>query len=152
LLKFLALHLLISFRIVLLGDKLIEWNDLVKGVAFVQLNDPPYILLNGSSISASIPLVGFGWLNDNAIKGLTSLLSVEQVIYYITYTWYMSFYIMWSVSMVQSQRQTWWCSILCWNEIQLMAYILWDIYGSYENKHIWMGIRDMRSCIWNGLL
>jgi hypothetical protein len=104
LLKFLALHLLISFRIVLLGDKLIEWNDLVKGVAFVQLNDPPYILLNGSSISASIPLVGFGWLNDNTIKGLTSLLSVEQVIYYITYTWDMSFYILWSVSMVQSQR------------------------------------------------
>jgi hypothetical protein len=28
--------------------------------------------------SASSPLVGFGELNDNIIKGLTSLLSVEQ--------------------------------------------------------------------------
>ena len=28
--------------------------------------------------SASSPLVGFGGLNDNIIKGLTSLLSVEE--------------------------------------------------------------------------
>ena len=28
--------------------------------------------------SASSPLVGFGWLNDNMIKGLTCLLSVER--------------------------------------------------------------------------
>jgi hypothetical protein len=36
--------------------------------------------------SASSPLVGFDELNDNTIKGLTSLLSVEQKIEYIAYT------------------------------------------------------------------
>jgi hypothetical protein len=36
--------------------------------------------------SASIPLVGFGGLNDNIIKGLISLLSVEQKIKYVAYT------------------------------------------------------------------
>jgi hypothetical protein len=30
-----------------------------------------------SSVSASSPLVDFGELNDNTIKGLTSLLSIE---------------------------------------------------------------------------
>jgi hypothetical protein len=29
-------------------------------------------------VNATSPLVGFGELNDNTIKGLTSLLSVEQ--------------------------------------------------------------------------
>jgi hypothetical protein len=33
--------------------------------------------------SASSPLVGFGGLNDNIIKGLISLLSVEQEIEFI---------------------------------------------------------------------
>ena len=37
-------------------------------------------------VSASSPLVGFGELNDNTIKGLTSLLSVEQEIEFIAYT------------------------------------------------------------------
>jgi len=36
--------------------------------------------------SASSPLVDFGELNDNTIKGLTSLLSVEQEIEFIAYT------------------------------------------------------------------
>jgi hypothetical protein len=36
--------------------------------------------------SASSPLVVFGELNDNIIKGLTSLLSVEQKIEFIAYT------------------------------------------------------------------
>ena len=36
-------------------------------------------------VSASSPLVGFGELNDNTIKGLTSLLSVEQEIEFIAY-------------------------------------------------------------------
>ena len=31
-------------------------------------------------VSASSPLVGFDELNDNTIKGLTSLLSVEQLV------------------------------------------------------------------------
>ena len=34
----------------------------------------------GEIVSASSPLVGFGELNDNTIKGLTSLLSVEQLV------------------------------------------------------------------------
>jgi hypothetical protein len=33
--------------------------------------------------SASSPLLGFGEWNDNTIKGLTSLLSVEQKIEFI---------------------------------------------------------------------
>ena len=37
-------------------------------------------------VSASSPLVGFGKLNDNTIKGLISLLSVEQEIESIAYT------------------------------------------------------------------
>ena len=37
--------------------------------------------------SASSPLVCFGGLNDNIIKGLTSLLSVEQEIESIAYTY-----------------------------------------------------------------
>ena len=37
--------------------------------------------------SASSPLVGFGGLNDNIIKGLTSLLSIEQEIESIAYTY-----------------------------------------------------------------
>jgi hypothetical protein len=36
--------------------------------------------------SASNPLVGFGELNDNIIKGLISLLSVEREIEFIAYT------------------------------------------------------------------
>jgi hypothetical protein len=39
-----------------------------------------------NSESASSPLVSFGELNDNTIKGLTSLLSVEQEIKFIAYT------------------------------------------------------------------
>ena len=39
-----------------------------------------------ASVSASSPLVGFDELNDNTIKGLTSLLSVEQEIEFIAYT------------------------------------------------------------------
>jgi hypothetical protein len=35
------------------------------------------IIKEGEIVSASTPLVGFGELNDNTIKGLTSLLSVE---------------------------------------------------------------------------
>ena len=41
----------------------------------------------GEIVSASSPLVGFGKLNDNTIKGLTSLLSVEQEIKSIAYTY-----------------------------------------------------------------
>ena len=37
-------------------------------------------------VSASSPLVGFGELNDNTIKGLTSLLSVEHKIEFVVYT------------------------------------------------------------------
>jgi hypothetical protein len=41
--------------------------------------------------SASGPLVGFGELNDNIIKGLTSLLSVEQEDeVYCIYSWIVS--------------------------------------------------------------
>jgi hypothetical protein len=36
--------------------------------------------------SAPSPLVVFGELNDNTIKGLTSLLSVEQEFEFIVYT------------------------------------------------------------------
>jgi hypothetical protein len=36
--------------------------------------------------SASSPLVDFSELNENTIKGLTSLLSVEHEIEYIAYT------------------------------------------------------------------
>jgi hypothetical protein len=45
------------------------------------------ITKKGKIESASSPLVGFGELNDNTIKGLTSLLGVEQEIKYIAYTW-----------------------------------------------------------------
>ena len=38
-------------------------------------------------VSASSLLVGFGKLNDNTIKGLISLLSVEQEIESIAYTY-----------------------------------------------------------------
>ena len=37
-------------------------------------------------VSASSPFVGFDELNDNTIKGLTSLLSVKQEIKFIAYT------------------------------------------------------------------
>jgi hypothetical protein len=37
-------------------------------------------------VSATSPLVGFDELNDNTIKSLTSLLSVEQEIEFIAYT------------------------------------------------------------------
>jgi hypothetical protein len=40
----------------------------------------------GKDESASNPSLGFGELNDNTIKGLTSLLNVEQEIKYIAYT------------------------------------------------------------------
>jgi hypothetical protein len=36
------------------------------------------ITKKGEIVSASSPLVGFGELNDNTIKGLTSLLSVSK--------------------------------------------------------------------------
>jgi hypothetical protein len=40
-------------------------------------------LLYKQVVSASSPLVGFGELNDNTIKDLTSLRSVEQEIEFI---------------------------------------------------------------------
>ena len=45
------------------------------------------ITKKGEIESASSSLVGFGGLNDNIIKGLTSLLSVEQEIESIAYTY-----------------------------------------------------------------
>ena len=45
------------------------------------------ITKKGEIVSASSPLVGFGELNDNTIKGLTSLLSVDQEIELIAYTY-----------------------------------------------------------------
>ena len=47
----------------------------------------PSITKKGEIVSASSPIVGFGELNDNTIKGLTSLLSVEQEIEFIAYTY-----------------------------------------------------------------
>jgi hypothetical protein len=44
------------------------------------------ITKKGEIVSASSPLVGFGKLNDNTIKGLISLLSVKQEIESIAYT------------------------------------------------------------------
>ena len=44
------------------------------------------ITKKGEIVSASSPLVGLGELNDNTIKGLTSVLSVEQEIEFIVYT------------------------------------------------------------------
>ena len=44
------------------------------------------ITKKGETVSASSPLVGFGELNDNIIKDLTSLLSVKQEIVFIVYT------------------------------------------------------------------
>ena len=44
------------------------------------------ITKKGKIVSASSSLVGFGELNDNTIKGLISLLSVEQEIEFIAYT------------------------------------------------------------------
>ena len=37
------------------------------------------ITKKGEIVSASSPLVGFGELNENTVKGLTSLLSVSKV-------------------------------------------------------------------------
>ena len=50
--------------------------------------------------SASSPLVYFGGLNDNIIKGLTSLLSVEQEIESIAYT-----YGLWNVKWLKVQQE-----------------------------------------------
>ena len=44
------------------------------------------ITKKGEIVSTSSPLVGFGKLNDNTIKGIISLLSVEQEIKSIAYT------------------------------------------------------------------
>ena len=44
------------------------------------------IIKKGEIVSASSALVGFGEFNDTTIKGLTSLLSVEQEIEFIAYT------------------------------------------------------------------
>ena len=44
------------------------------------------ITKKGEIVSVSSPLVGFGKLSDNTIKGLISLLSVEQEIKSIAYT------------------------------------------------------------------
>ena len=53
--------------------------------AITQCKDKIVVL----TISTSSPLVGFGLLNDNTIKCLTSLLSIEQENDYPTYTWVM---------------------------------------------------------------
>ena len=42
------------------------------------LKNKLYLVNCNKSESASSPLVGFGWLNDNVIKGLTRLLSVNR--------------------------------------------------------------------------
>ena len=51
-------------------------------------------------VSVFCPLVGFGELNDNTIKGLTSLLSVEQEIEFIAYT-----YGLWNEKCIQVQQK-----------------------------------------------
>jgi hypothetical protein len=45
------------------------------------------ITKKGEIESAFIPFVGFGDLDNNTFKGLTSLLSVEQEIQYDVHTW-----------------------------------------------------------------
>jgi hypothetical protein len=109
--------------------------------------------------SASIPLVGFGELNHNTIKGLTSLLSVEQEIEYIANTWilqtkmYQKFNKKASLMVFHIVLK--WRPKLCIvvledhennlvqakdnnaNVINEMAYMLRDIITSCESKHIW---------------
>jgi len=55
------------------------FNEIINGSLVVQL--PQEVC-----VSASSPLVSFGELNDNIIKSLTNLLSVEQKIKFIAYT------------------------------------------------------------------
>ena len=61
-------------------------------------------------VSASSPLVGFGKLNDNIIKGLISLLSVEQEIESIAYTCGLCIN---KYTQGSTSRQTWWYATLC---------------------------------------
>ena len=53
----------------------------IQNLIYQSLVSFNYVVINhqkgGEIVSASNPLVGFGELNDNIIKGLTSLLSVE---------------------------------------------------------------------------
>jgi hypothetical protein len=51
-------------------------------ISNIQLEQTRNIINSKIIVSASSPLVGFGELNDNTIKGLISLLSVEQEIKY----------------------------------------------------------------------
>ena len=112
-----------------------------------------------SYVSASSPLVGFGELNDNTIKGLTSLLSVEQEIEFIAYTCGL-----WNKKCIQVQQEgklddmphsvvmkaKLYIVVLKdyennlvqakdnnANGINEIAFMLWDIIASYESKHIW---------------
>jgi hypothetical protein len=100
--------------------------------------------------------VDFGELNDNTIKGLTSLLSVEKEI--IAYTWilhtkmYQKFKKKASLMVfhiVEMKAKIMYCCIgrSCKqstsskdnnaNRINEMASMLWDIIASCESKHIW---------------
>ena len=58
---------------------------------------PPLL---GLDESASSPLVGFVEFNDNTIKGLTSLLSVEHEIEFIAYTC-----ALWNEKCIQVQQE-----------------------------------------------
>ena len=54
----------------------------IMTISNIQLEQTRNIINSKIIVSASSPLVGFGELNDNTIKGLISLLSVEQEIKY----------------------------------------------------------------------
>ena len=72
-----------TFRESSLYNRIQNLNVYQSLVSLVVLSS---ITKKGEIVSASSPLVGFGELNDNTIKVLTSLLSVEQEIEFIAYT------------------------------------------------------------------
>ena len=85
---FMKIHVIILQKLNLIpifGNLAVKWFKCLKQF-WIQLLKLKFDISNLKTVSASSPFVGFGELNDNTIKDLTSLLSVEQKIEFIEYT------------------------------------------------------------------
>jgi hypothetical protein len=104
-----------------------EMNFQMEGVYFWSL---------WKIVSASSPLVGFGRLNDNTIRGLTSILSVEEQTFdYIVYTW--RYELVYDLKCIKgiTKMQT---STLCWNKRQSCMLLWISSSQSRRNQRKWI--------------
>jgi len=95
-------------------------------------------------VSTSSPLMSFGELNGNTIKGLTSLLSVEYEIKYIAYTW------IFHNKMYQRFNKKASLLVFHMHGVEMKPRFSIVVLENYENKLVWRR-QQYKWNWWNGL-